>query len=91
VQRKECERRQQQSDVDTCLKPYALERAKPMRVRVAGQQASLKEQQATGPDRGSAAKPRQDVTSDQGLDLEQKKSAEKDRDGKENMIRWEVK
>ena len=77
--------------MDTCLEPYIPERSQPMRVRVAGQQAGLEKQQATGPDRGSAAKPGQDVTSDQGLHLEQKKSAEKDRDGKENMIRWEVK
>jgi hypothetical protein len=62
-----------------------------MRVCIAREQTGLKEQQASGPNRRSAAKPGQDKTPDHRLYLEKKKSAKKDRDGKENMIRWEVK
>jgi hypothetical protein len=62
-----------------------------MRVRVTSQQTGLEEQQTSGPNRGAAAEPGQDVAPDHRLQLEQKKSAQKDRDRKENMIRWEEK
>jgi len=62
-----------------------------MRVSVTRQEAGLEEQQTSAPNGGSAAEPGQDVAADQGLHLEKQKGAQKDRDGKENMIRWEVK
>jgi hypothetical protein len=62
-----------------------------VRVRVTSEQAGLEKKQATGPNGRPAAEPRQDVTSDYRLNLEQKKGTEKDRKGKENMIRWEEK
>ena len=77
--------------MDARLKTHVRERAQPMGVRVTGQQAGLEEQQARGPNSGSSAKPRQNVTSNYRLQLEKKKGAQKDRDRKQNMIRWEEK
>jgi hypothetical protein len=58
-----------------------------MRVRITRQQKGLEEQQASGPNRRSAAKPGQDVTSHHGLHLKKKESAEENSEGKKNVIR----
>jgi hypothetical protein len=81
---------EQQPDVHTRLQPYVPQRSQRVGVGITRQQAGLEEQQTTGPNSRPAAKPWQDVTPDHGLHLEQKKGAQKYRDGKENMIRWEV-
>jgi hypothetical protein len=60
-----------------------------VRICITKEQAGLEEEQATGPDGGAAPKPGQDVTPNYRLHLKQKEGAEKDRDRKENMIRWE--
>ena len=81
--------------MDASLATQALERPQPVRVGVTSQQAGLEEQQTNGPDRGAAAEPRQDVTSDYRLQLKQQKCTQKYGDrtkkGKQNMIRWEDK
>ncbi len=58
-----------------------------MRVCVSGQQTGLEEEQTTGPNRGPAAKPGQDVTAHHGLELKKEKSAQENSDGKKNVIR----
>ena len=74
--------------MDGGLEPQVRKRSQPVGISVTPEQTRLEKQQAHGPDGGAAAKPGQDVTPHHRLHLEQQKGAQKDRAGKENMIRW---
>jgi hypothetical protein len=57
-----------------------------VRVGVPGEQQDLKRQHASVPDSGSAAKPRQNVLSDDQLYLEEQEGAESDRQANQKGV-----
>src|SRR5262249_472582 len=70
------QRSNEQSNVHNALRP-GTQRADAVSVKIPAQQHNLEKQKANGPNRRTAAKPRQNIFADQRLNLDEQERAQK--------------